>query len=198
MTSTDDWPTITGKEKDLAERVEADLRKLEEERVWLDKSVKGDASETGLLKFIVPLMLKEFNDHKDYPQEGLEPYRAECPVLCNQKGDNLPYEIKFSSDIKFNLMIRDMNKNVKKPTTAEDNLTVFLKGAPDRVHVRCSHILENQKAVMMTENHRIAIENANTLFGNMGERVLGFSRLALDPAKYKKDDLFGTKDYKSW
>jgi magnesium-transporting ATPase (P-type) len=143
-------------------------------------------------------MLKEFNSHEKYPQEGLEAYRAECPVLMNKAGDMNPYEIKFSSDIKFNLMIRDMNKAEKKPKDKEDNLTVFLKGAPDRVHVRCSHIRDNKKPVLMTENHRIAIENANTLFGNMGERVLGFSRLALDPVKYKKEDLFGTKEYKSW
>jgi sodium/potassium-transporting ATPase subunit alpha len=95
-------------------------------------------------------------------------------------------------------MIRDMKPSVAKPKNAEDNLCIFLKGAPDRVHIRCENIVEGGKVIAMTENHKIAIENANTLFGNMGERVLGFSRLELDPKIYKKDDLFGTKDWKSW
>lgn len=170
----------------------------ENNKVWVDKNVKGDASETGLLKFIAPLLETKYNDHKAYPKNGLEGYRNDCPVLKNAAGDNNPYEIKFSSDIKFNLMIRDMAPGNANPTKASDNLCVFLKGAPDRVHTRCSHIIEKGKAVPMTENHRTAVENANTLFGNMGERVLGFSRLDLDPTIYKKDQYFGTKDWRVW
>jgi len=198
LTKTEDWDKATDKEKAEAAVIEKKLQEDEEKRDWVDKTVKGDASETGLLKFIVPLMLKEFNPDKNYPQEGLEPYRAENPVLKNKEGNMDPYEIKFSSDIKFNLMIRDMAPGNQKPTDAEDNLTVFLKGAPDRVHVRCTNIRENGKDVPMTANHVIAVENANTLFGNMGERVLGFSRLALDPKLYKKTEGYGTKDWRSW
>jgi len=198
LTKTEDWDKATADEKRQAAAVEKTLQEEEDNKDWIDKTVKGDASETGLLKFIVPLMLKQFNNHKDYPQEGLEPYRQSCPVLCNKAGNMDPYEIKFSSDIKFNLMIRDMNPAKQNPSKAEDNLTVFLKGAPDRVHVRCNTILEKGKTIELTENHRTAIENANTLFGNMGERVLGFSRLALDPKLYKKTEGYGTKDWRSW
>jgi len=137
----------------MCEKVTKELLEIEEKKDWIDKEVKGDASETGLLKFIAPLILKEFNDHKDYPQEGLEAYRASCPVLANKKGDMNPYEIKFSSDIKFNLMIRDMAPANKKPSKSEDNLTVFLKGAPDRVHTRCNTIREDDKTIALTENH---------------------------------------------
>lgn len=49
--------------------------------------------------------------------------------------------IPFSSEIKFNLYIRDMNKKVRKPTRKEDNLMVMLKGGPDRVLPRCNRIL---------------------------------------------------------
>jgi magnesium-transporting ATPase (P-type) len=95
-------------------------------------------------------------------------------------------------------MIRDMNPKSKKPTNAEDNLCVFLKGAPDRVHIRCNTIIEAGEVVPMTDSHISAIESGNTLFGNMGERVLGFSRLALDPKLFKKTDMFGTKEWKAW
>lgn len=198
LTPTETWDKRTAAENAKAEEVVARLQREEAEKPWIDKNVKGDASETGLLKFIAPLLEPEFNDHKDYPKNGLEGYRNDKPVLKNAAGDNNPYEIKFSSDIKFNLMIRDMAPGNANPERASDNLCVFLKGAPDRVHTRCSYIIENGKAVPMTDNHRTAIENANTLFGNMGERVLGFSRMDLDPKIYKKDQYFGTKDWKVW
>jgi magnesium-transporting ATPase (P-type) len=41
--------------------------------------------------------------------------------------------IPFSSEIKFNCIIRDANPEVAEPNKKEDNITVFLKGAPDRV-----------------------------------------------------------------
>ena len=51
--------------------------------------------------------------------------------------------IPFSSDIKFNLIIRDMNKKEKNSTNIDDNMFVYLKGAPERVVNRCSSILLN-------------------------------------------------------
>ena len=51
--------------------------------------------------------------------------------------------IPFSSEIKFNLYIRDMNKDNKHPTRKEDNLMVVMKGAPERILKRCSKILIN-------------------------------------------------------
>jgi len=50
----------------------------------------------------------------------------------------------------------------------------------------------------MTPDHIKAIENANTLFGNMGERVLGFSSLVLNTREYKKEDNYGTDTWKTW
>lgn len=49
--------------------------------------------------------------------------------------------IPFSSDIKFNLIIRDMNKKEKNSTNIDDNMFVYLKGAPERVLGRCSTML---------------------------------------------------------
>jgi magnesium-transporting ATPase (P-type) len=53
--------------------------------------------------------------------------------------------IPFSSDIKFNLIIRDMNPSIKNPTMKENNMCVFMKGAPERVLGRCTKILVNGK-----------------------------------------------------
>lgn len=76
LTKTEDWDKATDDELRQAANVEKILQEQEAKRDWVDKTVKGDASETGLLKFIVPLMLKEYNDNDKYPQKGLEHYRA--------------------------------------------------------------------------------------------------------------------------
>jgi len=206
LTKTEEWETkATAAEKEGVEKVRKTLMEEQEKKDWVDKDVKGDASETGLLKFIAPLMLKEFgvnNNKRDYPEQGLEPYRDSHPVLVN-KAQKEKYEIKFSSDIKFNLMVRDMNPKAGANPSDEDNITVFLKGAPDRVWIRCNTILgkSNGRAlnvIKLDESRMKGLETANTLFGNMGERVLGFSRLALPSAHYDKNDLFMTKKWKEF
>jgi len=50
-------------------------------------------------------------------------------------------QIPFSSKIKFNMMVRDSNVAVTNPDKAMDNMTVYLKGAPERVVARCSTML---------------------------------------------------------
>lgn len=55
--------------------------------------------------------------------------------------------VPFNSEIKFNLFIRDMNPQNKHPQRKEDNLMVFLKGAPERVLARCNKILINGEEV---------------------------------------------------
>lgn len=126
LTPTDKWDKRTPAEVREEEEIRAWFQAEEDKRDFIDKSVKGDASETGLLKFIAPLMQTDIFNHAQYPNNskntkkfGLECYRDEIPVHFNGKDK---YEIKFSSDIKFNLMIRDLNTNAKNPTKDEDNL----------------------------------------------------------------------------
>lgn len=108
------------------------LIKEEDEKPFIKRAVEGDASETGLIKFIQPLLMNGKYGH--YQLEGIKGVREKYPVV--KTGTNTNAEIPFSSDIKFNLMVRDM---------AEDgeDLFVFLKGAPERVVNRCSSILLN-------------------------------------------------------
>jgi sodium/potassium-transporting ATPase subunit alpha len=51
--------------------------------------------------------------------------------------------IPFSSEIKFNMFIRDLNPSIENPTSSEDNMMVVMKGAPERILSRCSKILIN-------------------------------------------------------
>jgi magnesium-transporting ATPase (P-type) len=80
-----------------------------------------------------------------------------------------------------------MNTAVKQPSTANDNIYVFLKGAPERVVNRCSTMLiDGDKEVVLDDTRLFSIDSANTRFGGMGERVLAFARLKLDPKVYTK------------
>ena len=96
----------------------------------LFRNTAGDASEAGLIKFCHPIC-------------DINEARAKYPTFSYIAADGNQTEalIPFSSEIKFNMFIRDMNTNNKRPTNAKENMTVFMKGAPERILSRCSKIL---------------------------------------------------------
>lgn len=57
------------------------LQEKEDKKNWNDQATKGDASETGLIKFVQPLFLEEENNHECFAKKGIEAYRADHPVL---------------------------------------------------------------------------------------------------------------------
>lgn len=75
--------------------------------------------------------------------------RAKYPthVCKDAKGRDNECMIPFSSDIKFNLFIRDMKAD-------GENMRVYMKGAPERILVRCSKILMNGNEVDFTPELR--------------------------------------------
>lgn len=105
-----------------------------------DKKVVGDASETGVVKFVQTL-------------KDIEDTRTKYPVFSyieNTTNQMIDCAIPFSSEIKFNLYVRDMTADKKKISAYENeisdqpafgDLTVIMKGAPERILSRCSRIL---------------------------------------------------------
>jgi len=63
LTPTDKWDKRTPAEVREEEEIRAWFQAEEDKRDFIDKSVKGDASETGLLKFIAPLMQADIFNH---------------------------------------------------------------------------------------------------------------------------------------
>jgi sodium/potassium-transporting ATPase subunit alpha len=107
--------------------------------------------------------------------------------------------IPFSSDIKFNLIIRDMKKDVANPDTTEENTCVYIKGAPERVLGRCKTVLIKGEDKAFDENALMEANAANDKFGGQGERVLAFARCNLPPTTYPKASYrFDVKGWKSW
>jgi hypothetical protein len=84
----------------------------EEKRPYIKRNVEGDASETGLVKFIQPLLMD--GQYGNYKVGGLDGFRSRHPILKDEKDQ--PFQIPFNSAIKFNCMIRDANLEQKTPS----------------------------------------------------------------------------------
>lgn len=168
--------TIT--DDQLAERkneaMEA-LRRAEQKRLFVDRNCAGDASETGLIKFVQPIM-------------DLTKKRSKFGTYCyDEAGKTVECLIPFNSEIKFNLFIRDMGaRNKGTFSDSEKNLCVIMKGAPERIISRCSKVLIRGEERPFDEAARAEVDKANDTLGKMGERVLAFARLHLDPEMYDK------------
>jgi sodium/potassium-transporting ATPase subunit alpha len=128
----------------------------------------------------------------------LDETRKQYPthIYKNEAGKDTECLIPFSSDIKFNAFIRDMSGTTAGGT--ESQLTVFLKGAPERILTRCSKILINGEEQDFTDELRDEVNKANSTFGGLGERVLAFAKYTLPADKYTKDYQFDVKTWKDW
>jgi len=102
------------------------LKAAEERMLYIHRHCKGDASETGLVQFAQGVM--DLNETR----ANLHTHTA------NINGKDVECLIPFSSEIKFNLFIRDMSKS---GDSENNNLCVYMKGAPERILGRCSKIL---------------------------------------------------------
>lgn len=176
---------LTAEEKEVATKA---LVEAENEQPLSNRRTAGDASESGLIKFIQPI-----ND--------LTSYRKQYPTFSfESEGKPVECLIPFSSEIKFNLFIRDMNHKVTNPTSKDDNLMVVMKGAPERILSRCSKIMINGEERDFDEHAKKEVNAANDELGRLGERVLAFATYKLEPEIYKKDPAyrFDVKGWKSW
>lgn len=98
------------------------------------------------------------------------------------------------------MFVRDMNPNSKNPSNKEDNLVVFMKGAPERILSRCNKILLRGEERDFDEDAIAEVNKANDTLGNLGERVLAFAKFELDPQIFTKDPPypFDVKGWKNW
>jgi len=177
----------------------------EKKRNFMKRLTKGDASETGIVRFLTPVLMDNYGGPISVKQSAdidnaLDQIRANFPI--HQDNSQSDFMIPFNSAIKFNMIIRDMNPEVRQANTKEDNLTVFLKGAPEKVLKRVSKIMicrDNEiTEVAYDAGARYECEAANDRFGLMGERVLAFARYDLDPREYDKTYQFDTKNWADW
>jgi sodium/potassium-transporting ATPase subunit alpha len=123
----------------------------------------GDASEQGLAKAV-----QAFRDTKQY--------RAANPKV---------FEIKFNSTNKWQLSIHEQE--------AGGPLAVVLKGAPERVLLKCKYMMVNGEKKELTPELEAQYTTSYEELGGLGERVLGFAYSELDASKYDKNFKFDSK-----
>lgn len=132
-----------------------------------ERKANGDASETAILKFCDGIAATHGGAYKES-----EEYRP-----ANKKVMNVTFNSKdkFAASVHETQDGRDGGKHL-----------IVLKGAPERVIDKCSHIMVNGQVVPMTEEHRKEYFLGNEDLGREGERVLGFCYRMLDAEKFPK------------
>ncbi|KAJ3379293.1 hypothetical protein HDU84_006799 [Entophlyctis sp. JEL0112] len=133
------------------------------------RTITGDATESGLLRFAGQKLLD-----------------------IDQLGDKYPkvFEIPFNSENKWHLAIH-------QKAHKDGHLTLSMKGAPERVLRVCSHILIDNAVVELNENHREDFMRSYEYLAGKGHRVIAFAQLLLPGSQYPKDTVF-TKDPKNF
>ncbi|KAK4186973.1 putative type IIC NA+/K+/H+-transporting ATPase [Podospora australis] len=131
------------------------------------REIMGDATESGLVRYAGD-QLKDFDSLADqYPKV---------------------FELPFSSETKWHMSIH------KKP---HDNgfLTLYIKGAPERIWRLCNRILLNSggKSAPLSDYHKQAYDDTYEEMAGRGHRVLGFAELLLPGDKFPENFVFDKK-----
>ncbi|KAL3120582.1 hypothetical protein niasHT_007874 [Heterodera trifolii] len=132
----------------------------------LKRECTGDASEVALLKFT------------EITVGNVVEYRQKNRKIA---------EIPFNSTNKYQLSIHETDDG-------HPGYLIVMKGAPERILQRCSHMLLKGQDVEMTPQMRENFERAYLELGGMGERVLGFCDFRLDHDKFPKGFEFDVED----
>eukprot|EP01022_Parablepharisma_sp_SALTPOND_P013693 TRINITY_DN183_c0_g1_i6.p3 TRINITY_DN183_c0_g1~~TRINITY_DN183_c0_g1_i6.p3 ORF type:complete len:550 (+),score=80.48 TRINITY_DN183_c0_g1_i6:11208-12857(+) len=148
-------------EAEFNKRKEEVKQKLLQETLWKDrKAVSGNATEVGMVKFI-----SSFINYRKCRDEF-----------------NEAFGIPFNSALKYNLVIKEV---VDESGDFMKHL-VLMKGAAEKVVLRCNKVDINGTVVEMTEDKRKLIDQKNNEYASHGERVLGLAYLDLNPEQYPK------------
>jgi sodium/potassium-transporting ATPase subunit alpha len=128
----------------------------------LKRLVKGDASETAMVKFVEPL--RSIAEHR----------RSNKRVAA----------IPFNSSNKWMLSIVEQEGDSSKP------LRVYVKGAPEKVMNMCNGVIVNGEIEMFDEEHRALMEGINVTLGKRGERVIAMAYSELDRENFPPGFVF--------
>ncbi|KAH0558645.1 hypothetical protein GP486_004705 [Trichoglossum hirsutum] len=131
-----------------------------------EREVLGDATESGLIRYAAE-QLSNFDILSEYPKV---------------------FELPFNSYTKWHMSIH------KKPH-ASGPLTLYIKGAPERVWRLCDRILTGPdgECVELTDDCKNAYDETYEHMASRGHRVLGFAEMLLSGDQYPEDFAFDKK-----
>ncbi|PCH38584.1 aminophospholipid-transporting P-type ATPase [Wolfiporia cocos MD-104 SS10] len=130
------------------------------------RTILGDATETGLTRFAGRHIADYDALHKQHPKV---------------------FEIPFNSSNKWALVILD------KPHT-DGSLTLYIKGAPERVLAKCSTYLKDGKAEPITDDFKQAYDEAYNYMASRGHRVIACAQMLLPSDPYDASYPFSKND----
>ena len=132
-----------------------------------EREILGDATESGLIRYAADQL------------SGYDELANQFPKV---------FELPFNSDTKWHMSIH-------KKAHANGALTLYIKGAPERVWKLCSRILRGPDGDSddITEAHKAAYDDTYEHMASRGHRVLGFAELLLPGDKYPEDFEFDKK-----
>lgn len=136
------------KQLQLAATLNTEAVFLSFEEDVLARTTKGDASESAIIKFLEPI-------------ESVVPFRARYERVAG---------MPFNSTNKWMMTIRRSQDH-------PDKLTVFVKGAMERLLDMCSHVITDDGGhAPMLPGKKQEIEQINVNLAKRGERVLAFAK----------------------
>jgi len=143
----------------------------QEDVLILSKNCQGDASESALLK-AVEICWKD---------EGTD-------TVAVRAANKKVVEIPFNSTNKYQVSVHEQQDS--------DQHLLVMKGAPERILDRCTHILINGEVKEMPEDseYRVKFQSAYEELGGLGERVLGFCHKEMDAEKFPKGFKFDNEE----
>ncbi|KAF8579449.1 aminophospholipid-transporting P-type ATPase [Ramaria rubella] len=130
------------------------------------REILGDATETGLARF-AGRQLPDYDAHlKNHPKV---------------------FEVPFNSTNKWALVI------VKK-VHADGYLTIYLKGAPERVLAKCSTYLKEGKETPIDDEFTKGFDDAYSYMASRGHRVIACAQYLLPGHEYPENFLFSRSE----
>ncbi|KAJ1659897.1 hypothetical protein IWQ61_001090 [Dispira simplex] len=124
-----------------------------------ERQILGDATETGLIRFAA----RHLDDFDQLP--------TVYPKV---------FEIPFNSEHKWHMTIH-------RRAHRDGPLTLYLKGAPERVLRLCSTVLTAENPVPLTDQHCKEFQSTYECMAGLGHRVLAFAQLLLPGDSYPED-----------
>lgn len=132
-----------------------------------EREILGDATESGLIRYAAERL------------NNFDSLATEYPKV---------FELPFNSDTKWHMTIH-------KKAHANGDLTLYIKGAPERVWRLCSRVLTGPdgESVQLTDDHKKAYDETYEHMASQGHRVLGFAEMRLPVDEYPANFVFDKK-----
>ena len=130
----------------------------------------GDASETSIVKLAQYTHPEAYRESPLDTKQGILNRHNQDLVDARRQDYPLEDKIPFNSTNKYHVVIRKFPGN-----DPNRRFTIYMKGAPERILVRCDSFVMNGEVQRMSQSVRTRIESLQKTLMRKGRRVLAFA-----------------------